>query len=98
MTKARGGRKHKARQQSHSSFITTRGICGHTGKMRFTSRGDAKSFARKRQMRDLSAYRCTICNDWHLGHLPKQVENGDAARYKMQPRLGGGQGDGVARA
>ena len=44
------------------------------GKRRYLKRKHAKQFAkafRKRGGELLSAYRCTNCGLWHLGHKPK---------------------------
>lgn len=61
--------------------------CQHTGKRRYTSRKKAKQAAAVAQQRDLTAYECSSCEGWHLGHLPKMVRDGDAVRWDMQPRV-----------
>ena len=84
------GSHERRKPRDRGNFVVINGTCPHTGKMRFSSRKAARRFARKEGLNDLNAYLCTICNDYHLGHLPKMVRDGDAVRWDMQPRSEGG--------
>lgn len=69
---------HKWRKpRDRGAWVPSIGTCSHTGKMRFDTRADAKRFARRQGLADLSSYQCTMRGDWHNGHLPKMIKNGD---------------------
>lgn len=53
-----------------------RGDCS-TGKVQFANRKQAKRGRRFRNLEGVSVYRCTECDWFHLGHLPKRVKNGE---------------------
>ncbi len=62
-------------------------LCEHTGKVRHVSRKAANRYARRNNTHGVDAYLCTACGEWHLGHLPKMVRDGDAVRWSLQPRI-----------
>jgi hypothetical protein len=61
-------------------------------KKKFLSRKDAKRSARRRfaDYRDMHAYKCPWCDNWHVGHKPgkpkkyKQRQKKRAARKKQE--------------
>lgn len=51
--------------RAHNRWL---GTCPATGKRRYTSKANAKKAGRTIKGRGLSAYHCSECDMWHLGH------------------------------
>lgn len=61
-----------------------------TGKRAFTSKADAKVARRRTQgpgSGGLNAFRCLVCDYWHLGHLPRAVVAGVVTRADIAPSV-----------
>jgi len=71
--------------------ISSAGACPTCGKVRFTSRKDARAAGRrlKHTGDPLSAYRCG--DYWHIGHLPTDIRRGVRSRDQMTPAIPRGQ-------
>lgn len=64
-----------------------RGDCP-TGKVQYSTRGQAKGSARRRNDNTLSAYRCAQCDWFHLGHKPQRVRNGEVDKAAWIDAIG----------
>lgn len=63
------------------------GFCPTTGKLKWSTRGKAKQTARRVNPGEhMSAYRCSACKWWHIGHLPRGVVDGVVTRSDLRPR------------
>lgn len=61
--------------------------CPRTQKRRYDSRAAAKKAGKKaRHGHEMSPYLCSLCDGWHLGHMPRAVKLGDYRRWDLQPR------------
>lgn len=65
--------------------------CASCDKANFGSRRNAKHFLARNRKKGLHPYRCPVegSTHWHIGHLPRDVRFGAAARNDYQPLVYG---------
>lgn len=56
-----------------------------TGKRGYYTRSDAKTVRNRHGSTGMNAYRCVVCEMWHVGHLPIDVRRGEITRDEIKP-------------
>jgi hypothetical protein len=76
----------RSRDFERKGYAYTVGRCP-TGKRCHATRASAKAHAR-RLREHLREYRCSLCDSWHVGHLPQEVLRGErtAGEFYRSPR------------
>lgn len=85
--------KHRGKSSSQRDYQqrVASGVRCACGKLRFTSKADAKKALRRMKGRTgrMHAYRCGDEHGqefWHLGHVPGDLRHGDASRADVEAR------------
>jgi hypothetical protein len=74
----------KSRLRKYNA-ISYGGRCPETGKAKWLTKADAKMQARRAHPGErMSAYVCTSCGFWHIGHLPARVRRGIDGREALR--------------